>query len=53
MSKNECINLINSNDIIDDLFALKVFLDGIICFRIYADLKNNNLIKMLLIMRLN
>ena len=45
MSKNECIDLINSDDNIDELFGISVFKDGVIRFRIYTDLKNNNLIE--------
>ena len=41
MSKNECIDLINSDDNIDELFCISVFNDGVIRFRIYTDLKNN------------
>ena len=45
MSKNECIDLINSDDNIDELFGISIFNDGVIRFRIYTDLKNNNLIE--------
>ena len=52
LSKNECIDVINSDDNIDELFGISVFTDSVIRFRIYTDLKNNNL-KMILIIRLN
>ena len=45
MSKNKCIDLINSDNNIDELFGISVFNDGIIRFRIYTDLKNKNLIE--------
>ena len=44
MLKNECIYLINFDDNIDKLFAISLFNDGVVRFKIYAGLKNNNLI---------
>ena len=45
LSKNECMDLINSDDNIDELFGISTFNDGVIRFRIYADLRRNNLIE--------
>ena len=45
MSKNECIDLINSDDNIDEFFGISIFNDCVIRFRMYTDLKNNNLIE--------
>ena len=39
------MDLINSDDNIDEMFGISVFNDGVIRFRIYADLKHNNLIE--------
>ena len=36
--QNKCIDLINSDHNIDELFGISVFIDAVICFRIYADL---------------
>ena len=33
------MDLINSNDNIDELFGISTFIDGVIRFRIYADLQ--------------
>ena len=45
LSKNECIDLINSDGNMDKLFGISVFNDGVFRFRIYTDIKNNNLIE--------
>ena len=45
MSKNECIDLINSDDNIDELFGIKIYNDSVIRCRIYTDLINIHLIK--------
>ena len=45
LSKNECKNLINSDDNMDKLFGIKIYNDGVIRCRIYTNLKNNHLIE--------
>ena len=39
------MDLINSDDNMDELFGISIFNDVVICFRIYADLQRNNLIE--------
>ena len=44
MSKNECIDLINSDDNIYELFGITVYKDNKIRFHIFDDLQRFNLI---------
>ena len=39
------MDLINSDDNMDELFCIKIYNDGVIRCRIYTDLKNNHVIE--------
>ena len=44
LSKNECINLIKSDDNMDELFGITEYKDDLIRFHIFKDLYNHKLI---------
>ena len=45
LSKNECMDLINSDDDMDEFFGITEYKDNKICFHIFDDLQRFNLIE--------
>ena len=45
LSKNECINLIESDDNMDELFGITEYENDIICFHIFEDLFKQKIIE--------